>query len=195
MAAHMEAKQIRALAVVPYAELRNRLHSGDLFFASGDYLISNAIQSFTKSPWSHVGIVFRLDKIDRVLLLESVEDIGVRLVPLSKYLSDYADGKAYKGRCVLARSSATNKETVAALAKFGIDELTRPYDKDEIARIIARIALGRGKRARDREYICSELVHECFARAGKTFTYDERGFVSPENIWRDDTVSLVARIL
>ena len=195
MAAHMEARQIRALAVVPYAELRNRLRSGDLFFASGDYLISNAIQSFTKSPWSHVGIVFRLDKIDRVLLLESVEDMGVRLVPLSKYLSDYADGKAYKGRCVLARSSATSKETVAVLAKFGIDELTRPYDKDEIARIIARIALGRGKRARDREYICSELVQECFARAGKTFTYDERGFVSPENIWRDDTVSLVGRIL
>ena len=195
MAAHIESKEIKALPVIPYPELRARLKSGDLLFASGDYLVSRAIEQVTNSPWSHVGIVFRLDSIGRVLLLESVEDMGVRFAPLSKYLGDYEDGRPYKGRVVLARCKDVDKDIVAGLAKFGIDELTRPYDKDEIAKILARIALGMGRKARDREYICSELVFECFASAGREFGYDERGFVSPENIWLDENVSLVGRIL
>ena len=93
MADHLESKDIKALPVLPYAALRTKLKSGDILFASGDYLVSKAIQKMTGSPWSHVGIVFRLDSIDRMLLLESVEDMGVRFAPLSKYLDDYEDGK------------------------------------------------------------------------------------------------------
>ena len=78
--------------------------------------------------------------------------------------------------------------------QFGTDELTRPYDKDEIGKIVARIALGIGKVERDREYICSELTYECFANAGIRFPYNERGFISPEDIWRDEHVKSVARI-
>ncbi len=195
MAAHFESNDIRKIQILPYSDLRARLRSGDLLFASGDYLVSKAIQKFTESPWSHVGIVFRLDTIDRVLLLESVEDMGVRFAPVSKYLNDYAEGKPYKGRIVLARCASVDRQVVEKLAEFGIDELTRPYDKDEIGKIVARIALGIGKKQRDREYICSELVYECFARAGREFAYDRRNFISPENIWIDDAVSLVARIL
>lgn len=195
MAAHIESKEIKALPVLPYAALRAQLKSGDILFASGDYLISRAIQKMTGSPWSHVGIVFRLDSIDRLLLLESVEDMGVRFAPLSKYLSDYEDGKPYKGRAVLARCADVTKETVSHLSAFGIDELTQPYDKDEIAKIMARIALGMGRKERDREYICSELVYECFARAGKAFSFNARGFISPEDVWVDEKLSLVGRVL
>jgi hypothetical protein len=139
--------------------------------------------------------MFRLDSIDRILLLESVEDMGVRFVPLSKYLTDYEHGKPYRGRIVMARCAGVDEEIVSGLAGFGIDELTRPYDKDEVAQIVARIALGIGKKERDRDYICSELVYECFSHAGKEFAYDERGFISPENVWLNEAVSLVARIL
>lgn len=52
MAAHIESKDVKA----------------------GYYPLSKAIQKVTGSPWSHVGIVFCLDAIDRVLLPESVED-------------------------------------------------------------------------------------------------------------------------
>lgn len=195
MAAHIESKDVKALPVLPYPELRAKLKSGDLFFASGDYLLSKAIQKVTDSPWSHVGIVFRLDAIDRVLLLESVEDSGVRFAPLSKYLHDYEDGKPYKGRAVLARCKDLTAATVAGLSTFGIDELTQPYDKDEVAKILARIALGMGRKERDREYICSELVYECFSRAGKEFAYHPKGFISPEDVWVDDKLSLVGRVL
>jgi hypothetical protein len=195
MATHIDSKEIKALPVIPYPGLRTQLKSGDLMFASGDYLVSQAIQEVTASPWSHVGIVFYLQNIDRMLLLESVEDMGVRFAPLSKYLKDYDAGKPYKGRVVLARVSDVDTPTVESVAKFGIDELTRPYDKGEVGEILARVTLGLGKKKRDREYICSELVYECFSKAGKEFAYDKRGFISPENIWLDSQVSLVGRIL
>jgi hypothetical protein len=195
MAAHIENKEIKALPILPYSEVRTTLKSGDILFTSGDYLISKAIQKMTDSPWSHVGIVFRLDAIDRVLLLESVEDMGVRFAPLSKYLNNYEDGKPYKGRAVLARCKDVTSATIKGLSTFGIDELTQPYDKDEIAKIMARITLGIGRKERDREYICSELVYECFARAGKEFAYNPKGFISPEDVWVDDKLSLVGRVL
>lgn len=156
-------------------------------------MISQAIQKVTDSPWSHVGIVFRVDSLERILLLESVEDMGVRFAPLSKYLKDYENNKPYKGRVILARCKA--KTSIEPMVSFGIDELTKPYDKDEIAKILARVILGRGKKSRDREYICSELVYECFTRAGKDFPFNPKGFISPEDIWLDPDVELVGRIL
>lgn len=193
---HIDLAQVKAMKVVNYATLRETLKSGDLFFASGDYLVSKAIEKMTDSPWSHVGIVFVLPQIDRVLLLESVEDMGVRLAPLSKYLSDYDDiGKPYKGRVVLARYDALSKSAVEQVAAFGLNELTHPYDKEEIARILARIALGKGKSKKDREYICSELVYACFNNAGISIAYNPKGFISPEDVWQDSHISLINRIL
>jgi len=195
MAAPLGVRQIEALPVVAYRELRPKLKSGDLLFTSGDYLASQLIRKFTESPWSHVGIVFRVDAIDRVLVLESVEDMGVRFAPLSKYLSDYDEGKPYRGRAVIARCARLDRKSLEKIAAFGTDQLTRAYDRGEIMDIAARIALGYPRPKRDRAYICSELVHECFARAGRAFGYDRRGFISPENIWRDPRVSLIGRIL
>ena len=188
MPKHIDLAQVKAMKVVNYATLRETLKSGDLFFASGDYLVSKAIEKVTDSPWSHVGIVFVLPQIDRVLLLESVEDMGVRLAPLSKYLSDYDDiGKPYKGRVVLARYDTLAKSAVEQIAAFGLNELTRPYDKEEIARILARIALGKGKAKKDRD--------ACFNNAGVNIAYNPKGFISPEDVWQDSHISLINRIL
>jgi hypothetical protein len=195
MAARVTDSSIRKLPRLRYADVRSKLKSGDLLFTAGDYLISQLIRKFTASPWSHVGIIFRVDAIDRVLLLESVEDVGVRFAPLSKYLSNYAGGQPYQGRAVVARCDGLTQAALEKLAAFGTDQLTRSYDREELVNIMARIALGKAKSRRDEAYICSELVYECFARAGKRFKYDRRGFISPENIWRDERLTLLARIL
>lgn len=193
MAAHIEKSDIRSLPITAYPQLRSKLRTGDLLFASGDYLLSQAIQRVTESPWSHVGVIVRLKDIDRVLLLESVEDSGVRFAPLSKYTRDYEDGKPYRGRLAVGRVSDIQPAALADVTRFGVDELTRPYDKDEVAKILARVALGVGKKERDREYICSELVYECFARAGREFQFDAKGFISPGMIWKDPKVTFLGR--
>ena len=175
MAASISTRELKQLPVDSYKKRRSRLRSGDLLFASGNYPVSKAIRKMTDSAWSHVGIIFWLKSIKRVLLLESVESVGVRFAPLSKYLSDYSRGKPYRGMVVLARCTDLAVKNIAS--------------------IIARIALGKGKPRRDREFICSELVHECFENAGKAFAYNVKGFITPEDIWRDERLKIISRIL
>jgi hypothetical protein len=195
MAEHIEYSDVKKLDLTTYEKYRPKLESGDLFFCSGNYLMSKAIRKFSKSPWSHVGLIFRIEEIDRVLLLESVEDFGVRLAPLSKYLDDYEKGRPYDGLLVFARMTKVTQTWVTKMASFGCDELTRPYDEAEIAQIAARIALGIGRRKNDkRAYICSELVNECFKAAGYNKFETLDGFISPEAIWVDQNVDFLARV-
>jgi hypothetical protein len=194
MARPISTTELKQLPINSYQQRRAKLRSGDLLFASGNYPVSKVIRKMTGSPWSHVGIIFWLKSINRVLLLESVESVGVRFAPLSKYLTAYSRGKPYRGMIILARCTDVAAKNIDDLARCGVDELTRPDDKDEIVAIVARIALGRGKPKRDREYICSELVYECFANAGKEFAYNKKGFISPEDVWRDEKVRLISRI-
>lgn len=195
MAEHVELAQIVDMDVADYTAYRTKLRSGDLFFASGNYPISKAIRTFTQSPWSHVGLIFVLKEIDRVLLLESVEDTGVRFAPVSKYLVDYKNGTPYDGYLVFARMNLVTPEWTIKMADFGCDELTRPYDEAEIAEIAARIALGIGrKQDGDHAYICSELVAACFKAAGYEFATKTTGFVTPEDIWVDKNVELLVRV-
>lgn len=194
MAVILTSREIKKLPITPYAKIRNNLRTGDLLFASGNYAISKLIRKFTKSVWSHVGIIFPVDSPGGALLLESVEDKGVRFVPIGKYLKDYHRGRPYNGTIVIARVKGLTKQNADKLGQFGIKELARDYDRDEIARIVARIASGRGRKERDRQYICSELVYEAFLQAGIEFNYDKRGFISPENIWKDERVEMLWRL-
>jgi hypothetical protein len=131
-----------------------------------------------------------------VFILESETGIGVRLVPVSKYLRDYhGRRRPYRGQIVVGRlQPGLTPEQVRQGVSFGMDLLTRPYDNSEILRIALRIALRIGRRTRDRKYICSELVEECFRAAGVRFTQPDN-YISPQDIWRNESVALQARIL
>jgi cell wall-associated NlpC family hydrolase len=195
MADPVTRKQIAALPKTPYEEVRGHLQSGDIVFCSGTYFFSGLIQKFTGSVWSHCGIIYRDEHLGRVFVLESETLIGVRLAPLSKYLRDYhGRNRPYRGRIVIGRlTPPPGPEGVRAAVSFGMDELTKPYDNWEIARIAMRILFRRGRKVRDRKYICSELVYECFRRAGVVFRFHNRS-ISPDDIWRDARVLPVCRI-
>jgi hypothetical protein len=165
-------------------------------FCSGSYLFSGLIQRFTGSVWSHVGIVYHDDNLQRLFVLESETGIGVRLVPISKYLRDYhGRRRPYRGQIVIGRVEPAPTEAQARQAiSFGMDLLTRPYDNFEILRIAARIAFRIGRRTRDRKFICSELVDECYRATGVRFARRDN-YISPDDIWRDPGVRLLARVL
>ena len=190
---------------VNYGQFRAKIQPGDILLCSGSGWFSKLIQKGTKSVWSHVGFVMRLDAIDRVMVLESVEPLGVRTVPLSKYLTDYdSEGNPYPGGLVIARHrDFAARVTPAKLAKFGrfaVDLFGYPYDKDEIAKIAARVAssylpFSSGERRAlkpDREYICSEYAYECYRSIGIAVQYDKRGFVAPADFAKTREVDLVA---
>ncbi len=196
MADRLGVKAVAALPVLAYDQVRDQLQTGDLVFCSGTYLFSKSIRWFTKSVWSHVGIIYRDDNLRRIFILESEIAIGVRLVPLSKYLRDYhGRKKPYQGRIVVGRiAPAADGEKVKKAISFGMDELTRPYDNWEILRIAMRILFRRGRKDRDRKYICSELVYEAFRKADIAFRFN-RNSISPDDIWKDARVEMQFRIM
>jgi cell wall-associated NlpC family hydrolase len=196
MATPIKKTDIKRLTVQPYETLREALRTGDIVFCSGSYVFSGFIQKFTGSVWSHVGIIYRDDTLGRVFMLESETGIGVRLVPLSKYLRDYhGRRRPYRGQIVIGRiEPALALAQVNRAVSYGMDLLTKPYDNWEILRIAMRIALRLGRRTRDRKYICSELVDECFHAAGIKFSRPEN-YISPDDIWRNAVVVVQGRIL
>ena len=196
MAIDIDKRTIKKLPVQAYDAVRDSLRSGDLVFCSGSYVFSGLIQRLTKSVWSHVGIVYRDESLGRVFILESETGIGVRLVPVSKYLRDYhGRRRPYRGQIVVGRVlPGLTPDQVRQGVSFGMDLLTKPYDNHEILRILVRIAFKISRGTRDRKYICSELVDECFRAVGVRFTRPDN-YISPQDIWRNEAVTMQARIL
>ena len=75
-----------------------------------------------------------------------------------------------------------------------MDELTKPYDNFEIVRIGFCILFKVSRRSRDRKYICSELVYDCFNGIDVPFRLRDE-YVSPDDIWLDDQVQPLYRIM
>ncbi|MGB3008066.1 MAG: YiiX/YebB-like N1pC/P60 family cysteine hydrolase [Chitinophagaceae bacterium] len=196
MAAAITKKQIKELPIFPYEKIRDKLKTGDLFFSSGSYTFSGIIQKMTKSAWSHVAIIYKDEELGRVMILEAEPRIGIRLIPLSKYLKDYKGiRRPYKGQIVLAKLNFNlEKEKLNKAISFGLDELTRPYDNWEIIRIMTRILFRIGKREKNKNYICSELVRAAFNKAGLIFQMNDT-YVSPQEIWLDPRVVMRYRVL
>lgn len=196
MAHHLTIEQLQQMPPRKYKMIRDELRTGDLVFCSGNYLFSRIIQKFTKSVWSHVGIIYRDEPLGRILILESEKVYGVRLAPLSKYLKDYhGKNKPYKGKVIVARvMPELQQQQMFKGISFGMDELTKPYDSWEIIRIAVRILFKITRRQKNRSYICSELVQECFRQAGVRFN-DNDTKVSPDDIWNDTHVQMLYRLL
>ncbi len=182
--------------VIPYHQIRQNLKTGQLVFCSGRYLFSGIIQKLTGSEWSHVGIIYKDETLGRVLILEAEPYIGIRLIPLSKYLNDYkGKRRPYKGLMYIADFNEPIKtDNLNKAISFGLDELTRPYDNWEIIRIMIRILFRVGKKEKNRNYICSELVRDAFAKAKIDFRLTDT-YISPNSVWIDDRITKKYRIL
>jgi hypothetical protein len=189
-------------SVIPYVSLRQQIKSGDILICSGSSFFSNLIKDATKSVWSHVAFILHLPEIDRLMVLESVETIGVRTVPLSSYINNYnASFLPYPGRIFIARHQHFEKDKIISLSKRAFDLLGYPYNKQEILTIASRVGLhslgikekaknGRYKNA----YICSEYVSECFQSIGIPIVCDPQGYIIPADYARDPNIDLVAEI-
>lgn len=196
MAGAITKKQLKEMPVIPYEKIRDHLKTGNIFFSSGSYAFSGVIQKLTKSTWSHVAVVYKDEELGRVLVLEAEPYVGIRLIPLSKYLHDYKEKKRpYKGQIAIAKLNIeVPKEKFNRGISFGLDELARPYDNFEIVRIMMRILFHISRREKNRNYICSELVRDIFAKAGVIMQYNDT-YISPDNIWSDERVEFKYRIL
>lgn len=187
-----------------YHQIRDHIQSGDILLCSGNGFFSNMIQRATKSPWSHVAFILRLDIIDRIMVLESVESVGVRTVVLRSYVQDYnGSGQGYDGRIALARHKKIHTAKLLNLSRTATGLLGYPYNKEEIVRIAARIgmnAVGLTETGVDpdpltqREFICSEYAYRCFKSIGIEIAFDSLGFIAPVDFANDPNIEILSFI-
>jgi hypothetical protein len=176
--------------LMDYDTIRPLIRTGDLLLCSGTSLFSKAIQRMTNSCFSHVAFLLRAENIDRVLVVESVESIGVQTVPMRRYLVDYAgSGQGYPGRLWIARHVGLEQippDQLMTFSQGAVDLFGTKYDTQECLGIFARIVggqLGLAPRPSrtNRTYICSEYAALCYQSIGLTIPYDPRGFIAPKD--------------
>jgi Permuted papain-like amidase enzyme, YaeF/YiiX, C92 family len=170
-------------------DVRENLKTGDLIFFSGYHWLSGLIRWRTKSGFSHVGMVVKLDEIDKVFLIESVIGNGVRIIPFSAIFLDYeGHQKGYNGRVMLASNSLLTAEKRTILKEKSLDFLTRQYDKKEYIRVFWRMIVGKMRIYPDRKFTCSELIYECYKAAGIKLEYESGDSISPGVLYRNESI-------
>lgn len=187
-----------------YAAVRAAVRTGDLLICSGDQMFSRVIQWATSSPWSHIAMVVRLDELGRVMVMEAVQKIGVRVVPLSRWITDFQPhDKPFNGKVMVCRHDAladATPEQFHRMSGFATDQLGCPFDAGELVKIAVRIGLGAFGVRLPRmiqpggEYFCSEYLDECYQRLGVTIPWDGRGFIAPSNFACAPEVRAVMRV-
>lgn len=186
---------------VRYQDIRKQIVNGDLLFCSGNGPMSELIKKITNSVYSHVAIVMWMH--DRLMVLESVETIGVRMVPLSSYIINYSNtGKPYDGDVFIGRHQTltqllsnqdTAKSSLSSMMQRALDLMGKKYGTKDLAKIALRLTVGFGRRDHDDEYICSEYVADCLGMVGISFT-NVGGFVVPKHISEDPSVNIWCKI-
>ena len=187
-----------------YDDLGPELQTGDLLLCSGTSVFAKLIQKASNSIWSHVGFVLRLNEINSLLVLESVESIGVRCVPLSHYVDGYGGYRqAYPGRALLARhknfAESATPERLHDATEFAFSLCGQRYDADAVLRLIARIGqtiFGATDEQvkQTQEYVSSEFVWRCYRACGVRVEYDERGFLAPRDFAKAAEVVGIAEL-
>jgi hypothetical protein len=73
--------------VLLYSEIRSTIEDGDVFTFSGPWLFSKLIRYWTKQEVSHAGLAVWIN--ERLFILEAMDGIGLRFVPLSHTFREY----------------------------------------------------------------------------------------------------------
>lgn len=147
--------------------------TGDLVLFSGKGLISGAVRFFTRSRWSHIGMVLRDADSGELLLLEATNtdesvDIdlkrpvrGVQVVLLAEKLRAY-DGTIALRQLELDERPASLDEEVREIAEIW---RYREY-KDFTVTLLMDMLSPRARPQRVHAVFCSELVAEIYKRLG-----------------------------
>jgi hypothetical protein len=191
--------EFNAMPVVAYSAARSQLRTGDIALFHSLNLGSRLIEFGTHSLWSHAAFVWRLPDVDRVMLLESIDTVGVRAMPMSTRINGSVLAPTpFPGRLLVLRHEAfpdpPDPDKLKAMSQFALDRVGYPYSYQELHEIALRIIEGMAGRIVSRRidpkdgFICSEYVAKCFSTIGIELSPDNEGFIAPADIAADPHV-------
>jgi hypothetical protein len=184
------------------------VRDGDILLCSAIDPFSRLIRWATKSPWSHVALAYRWRSVGRIMVFEAVQQLGVRCVPLERFVSESSTGrKPYPGKIILARHADYAEKggkaggaALRRLADAAVDRFGDRFAPGEVVKIATRIAFGRTGRKTPKvlaprdEFICSEYVAKCLEAVGIDIAWDGRGFIAPADFANDPQVTAIAQL-
>lgn len=161
-----------ALPVAHPAQVARHLRTGDILLFAGRGLVSDTVRVFTRSHWSHIGMVVHLPGVPGPLVLEATtlsesNDVfrgapvrGIGLVPFACKVQEYPGEVALRQRVGPALD-----ETQEKLLRRLVKRLRhRPY-KNYLFCHLRGLLTGRERGDYDAMF-CSELVAELYRRVG-----------------------------
>lgn len=193
------------LPTCTYAEMLELLRTGDLLLCSGTQIFSRLIRWGTRSPWSHVSMVLRIDPLDEVMVIEAVESKGVRLIPFHRWLTENkTKARVFPGEVIVARhrrfEAAAAGSGIRRLGKFATSRLGTPFAPYELVKIMVRILAGHFSRPMPRllrsddDFICSEFLYRCLQQIGIEVPWNGLGFIGPHDFAHDPEIEPVVRL-
>lgn len=180
---------------VDFASIRDRLQTGDILLFSGRSLISHLIRVFTRSRWSHIGIVVRDLASGDLFLWEAtssntIDDVDYGHIPRGVQLVHLEDKlRSYNG--VAAVRLLTGVERNGRIMKrFGwlFKRLRRAPYRNYLIEYI-NVGLGRSRRATRRAF-CSQLVAEAYMRMGLLRPEKPSALYTPKDFAVDTSLAL-----
>ena len=198
---------LKTLKPEPLGDVAGRVRDGDILLCSAVDPFSRLISWATKSPWSHVAVAYRWRSVNRIMVFEAVQQLGVRCVTLERFISESSTGqKPYPGKILLARHAdyaekggKSGGAAMRRLAEAAVDRFGDRFAPGEILKIAARITFGRTGRKTPKflgprdEFICSEYAAKCFEAVGIEILWDGRGFIAPASFANDPKVKAIAQ--
>lgn len=192
--------QFKSMKTTAYSAARPALRTGDILLFHSLTFNSLLTELGTHSLWSHAAFVWCLPEIDRVLLLESMDTVGVRVMPMSTRINGCSAAPTpFNGGLAVLRHQdfPQNPEPakIHTMTQFALDRVGYPYSFWELHRIMIRIALGMagkiitGRLDPKNQFICSEYVAKCYDAIGIELAPDKEGFIAPADIADDPKVS------
>ena len=175
--------------MMTYPEIRERVRDADIAFFSGDTFLSRAIKRVTKSPISHIGLLFWDGEL---LMLHEAVDEGCRAIRMSAKVA-----KATNPVIIARHREIDSVPKRSAIRRESNYLLAVEYNFWALAQIYFRIRLGIGRKPRfDKELICSEYVAKAYGKAGIKFTSIQPriGFLSPQDIYADPMLYEIGRV-
>lgn len=177
------AKERRSQAPVEsYSDARPDLVAGDLLCFRGKGFVNLAIRLFTRSPYSHAGLVFRYE--ERVYCLEAVST-GVRLILLSELIDRYHGGIDH-----YALENASERQRQRALS-FSFTQLGKRFSMLGLFYFALAILFDfrRPKSSRP-EWFCSEIIAEAYRREEFLFLDQVSCYIAPSDLVASSSVRL-----
>jgi len=163
----------------------DELETGDIVLFSGNYFLSHIVEYFTKSIYSHVGVILKNPNLGDatfkgIYLLESERENtpdpennrikkGVQIINLEEKM------KQYKGRVYVRKLHCTrDKEFYEKIKKIHSTVHNIPYDLNPIDWVKGYYKLDIGNTQKENTYWCSALV---------SYLYVELGFLNENIPW------------